>query len=263
MPITTRYKKKQYNTKQQNAVSFQHVGKSFFTNKKQKMMLFDNLTFNIPDKKITAILGSSGAGKTTTAKIINGLETYSHGKVFINGILLNKKTIQKVRKNTAFVFQNFNLFPHLSVLDNIIFTPIKVYHKNKDAVLNKAKKLLKQFNMEKKINCFPSELSGGQKQRVAIIRALILEPEILIMDEPTASLDPESTHDVIELIKTINNIGITVLIITHDIIVAKKATNFVLMLHGGKCVDFMKTNDFFNSNVKKSFFSNRFLKNCE
>ena len=117
--------------------------------------------------------------------------------------------------------------------------------------------------MEKKINCFPSELSGGQKQRVAIIRALILEPEILIMDEPTASLDPESTHDVIELIKTINNIGITVLIITHDIIVAKKATNFVLMLHGGKCVDFMKTNDFFNSNVKKSFFSNRFLKNCE
>ena len=244
------------------AVEFSHVNKSFLQNKKPYQVLH-NTSFKIEKSKITAILGGSGAGKTTTARIINGLTNYDNGKVFINGELLTTKTQKKMRQKTAFVFQNFNLFPHMSVIDNVVYTPIHVYRKNKNSTFSKAKTLLRQFALDKKAENLPNELSGGQKQRVAIVRALMLEPEILIMDEPTASLDPELTHEVIDTIKTLNKQGLTIVIITHDIIVAKKATHNIVMLHGGHCVDSMPTRDFFDKNTKKHFYSERFLKNCE
>lgn len=256
------YKKSNNKTNNSYAVVFKNV-KKIFSKKQKELLVLNNLSFNIYKGKITAILGSSGAGKTTTAKIINGLETYNGGNVFINGVLLkNNAKNNNFRKQTAFVFQNFNLFPHLSILENIIYTPIKVYHQDRAEVLLKTKRLLKQFNLDRKADCYPSELSGGQKQRAAIIRALILEPDILIMDEPTASLDPEITHEVTEIIKTINKTGITIIVVTHDIIFAKKTADYVLMLHNGKVVDFMQTKDFFNINKDKSFYGKRFLKNC-
>jgi len=256
------YKKSNHKTNNSYAVVFKNV-KKIFSKKQKELLVLNNLSFNIYKGKITAILGSSGAGKTTTAKIINGLETYNSGNVFINGVLLkNNAKNNNFRKQTAFVFQNFNLFPHLSILENIIYTPIKVYHQDRAEVLLKTKRLLRQFNLDRKADCYPSELSGGQKQRAAIIRALILEPDILIMDEPTASLDPEITHEVTEIIKTINKTGITIIVVTHDIVFAKKTADYVLMLHNGKVVDFMQTKDFFNINKDKSFYGKRFLKNC-
>ena len=244
------------------AVEFIGVNKDFLHNNK-KYQVLRGLSFKIEKHKITAILGGSGAGKTTTARIINGLTDYDNGKVFINGELLTKKTQKKIRKKTAFVFQNFNLFPHMSVIDNVIYTPIHVYHQTESNTISKAKTLLQQFALDKKASNLPNELSGGQKQRVAIVRALMLEPEILIMDEPTASLDPELTHEVIDTIKTLNKRGLTIIIITHDIVVAKKATHNIVMFHCGRCVDSMPTREFFCKTTKKHFYSERFLKNCE
>ena len=247
----------------ENIIEFFNVSKTFLKKDKTKNTILNHLSFKIQKGKTTAILGSSGAGKTTTARIINGLEDYQSGQVFVCNTLLTHRTAKQIRKKTAFVFQNFNLFPNMSVLNNIIYTPIKVNKQKKTEIINIAQKMLKQFNLARKANSFPHELSGGQKQRVAIIRALILQPEILIMDEPTAALDPELTHDVIEIIKEINSMGITIIIITHDIIVAKKATDNIIMLHGGKCIDAMPTKQFFDKNEKKHFYSQRFLENCE
>ena len=244
-----------------NSVEFIDVDKVVVKKDKSSSYILRDLSFVVKKNKITAILGSSGAGKTTIARIINGLDGYSDGKVFINGVLLTDKTQKSIRKKTAFVFQNFNLFPHLSVLDNITYSPINVLHKNRDEVVAIAKKMLKQFNLDRKADCLPCELSGGQKQRVAIIRALILNPNILIMDEPTASLDPELVYGVVSMIKTIKASGVTIVVITHDISFAKKIADDVIMIHGGKCIDSMNAKNFFNKTSKKHFYSQRFLQN--
>ena len=257
------FRKKTGTYSNNTSVEFIDVSKTFVKKNKTTTNVLKHLSFKIDKGKTTAILGSSGAGKTTIARIINSLEEYSGGKVIVSGILLTKKTQKEIRKKTAFVFQNFNLFPNMSVLNNIIYAPIHVLHKDKDIITAKAKQMLRRFNLSHKIDCLPHELSGGQKQRVAIIRALILEPEILIMDEPTASLDPELTHDVINIIRLINKTGITVIVITHDIIVAKKATDNIIMIHGGRCIDAMPTKKFFDETSKKHFYSQKFLQNCE
>ena len=225
-------------------------------------LILNNMSFKIKSTKITVLLGKSGAGKTTVARIINGLEDYSQGTVTINETILTNKTQKKIRKHTAFVFQDLNLFPHMSVIENIVYTPINVYKMDRAFIMKKAYDLLYRFKIDKKSNSYPHELSGGQKQRVAIIRALILNPSILIMDEPTASLDPELTHNVIDIIKQINKTGLTVIVITHDMNVVKKAADEVLMLANGKCVDSMSKKDFFNPRIKKSFYSRKFLQNC-
>ena len=155
------------------------------------------------------------------------------------------------------------MFPHFDVYKNICDAAIKIKKFDKRKVYEQADLLLKKFGLAEKKNFYVHELSGGQKQRVAIIRALILEPEILIMDEPTASLDPELTNEVINMIKEINKTGLTIVIITHDIIVAKKATDNILMMYGGKCVDCLPTAVFFDKNSKKSAYGQRFLEMCE
>src|SRR5574344_1714707 len=154
--------------KSKYAVQFINVGKTFHSKQKACYVL-NHMSFKIQTGKITAILGTSGAGKTTTARIINGLENYERRKVFVNGSLLSRSTESEIRKHTAFVFQTFNLFPHLSILENIIYTPINVYKKDKASTILAAKALLKKFNLGRKADAYPHELSGGQKQRVAII----------------------------------------------------------------------------------------------
>lgn len=178
--------------------------------------LFSNVDFDIPKGSITLITGKSGAGKTTISRIINGIEEFNAGEIFIDNVKITKRNKHKLSKNTAFVFQNFNLFPNMSVLKNIIYTPIYVYKQNKNNVIKKAEELLMKFNMEDYKDVFPHQLSGGQKQRIAIIRALIIQPKVLIMDEPTASLDPELSKDVANIIKDINKQGLTIIVVSHD-----------------------------------------------
>ena len=222
--INSKKKDAKQNTKGKPIIVFDGVEKRF--NEKK---IFENVSFSIPEGSITSLIGSSGIGKTTTIRIMNGLEEYNGGKVIIDGTLLTKKTKKKIRKQTAFVFQQFNLFSNMSVMKNIIYTPINVYKQNKEKVEKEAKNLLKKFNLSWQAEKYPHELSGGQKQRVAIIRALILRPKILIMDEPTASLDPDLIKDLIDTIKDINKqYGLTIVIVSHDMFFVESCSDKII-----------------------------------
>lgn len=245
------------------AVSFQGVLKKF-KNKNGESFVIKFPNFWIMENKITAILGPSGAGKTTAAKIIGGIEKKDSGKVFIHDVLLNSKNQSKIRKEVAFVFQNFNLFPHMSVLNNILYAPIKVLNKDKKETINKANVLLKHLGLLNKKNSLPGELSIGQKQRVAIIRALMTDSNILIMDEPTASLDPKSIHDLINVIKAMKQKEITIIIVTHDLAFTKKVADYVVPFFKkdtttNRIIKPIKIEDFFDKNIKNNHIKS-FLK---
>ena len=186
--------------------------------------ILSDVNLLIPKNSITIITGPSGAGKTTLSRIINGIDDFNRGELFIDGIKITKKNKKKLFKKTAFVFQNFNLFPNMNVLNNIIYTPIHVYKQNKDNVIKQAHAMLNKFGMNGYENAYPHSLSGGQKQRVAIIRALMVSPDVLIMDEPTASLDPELSNDVAKLIKDINKQGLSIVVVSHDLLFVKVLT---------------------------------------
>lgn len=189
------------------------LNKSFGENK-----VLNDISFELKSGEIGVILGKSGTGKTTILRCINGLEEFDRGEIIVDDISIkNVKDINKIRNKTGMVFQNFNLFPHMSVLENIIQAPISVAKISKEEAINTAKKLLKLVDLEDKINSYPFELSGGQKQRVAIARACALTPKVLCFDEPTSALDTESIKKVINIINELKNKKISILIITHDI----------------------------------------------
>lgn len=189
-----------------------NLNKSFGNNK----VLVD-LSFKLEKGEIGVLFGKSGAGKTTVLRCLNGLEVFDSGEIIIDDEVINKsKDISKIRQNIGMVFQNFNLFPHMSVLENIIESPINVLKIPRDEAINKAKELLEIVDMADKIDAYPHELSGGQKQRVAIARACSLTPKVLCFDEPTSALDAESIGRVSEIIRDLKSKGMTILIITHD-----------------------------------------------
>ena len=163
-------------------------------------------------------LGKSGAGKTTILRCINGLETFDDGEIIVDDCTMKDKShISKNRDKIGMVFQNFNLFPHMSVLENIISAPINVLKKSKEDAVKQAKEILKMVDLEDKIHAYPYELSGGQCQRVAIARACALTPKVLCFDEPTSALDVDSIEKVSKIIRNLKAKGMAILIITHDI----------------------------------------------
>lgn len=189
------------------------LNKSFGQNK-----VLNDISFELRSGEIGVLLGKSGTGKTTILRCINGLEEFNSGEIIVDDISIkNTKDINKIRNKTGMVFQNFNLFPHMSVLENIIQAPISVSKISKEEAINNAKKLLQLVDLEDKINAYPFELSGGQKQRVAIARACALTPKVLCFDEPTSALDEASIKKVINIINELKNKKIAILIITHDI----------------------------------------------
>jgi polar amino acid transport system ATP-binding protein len=238
----------------ENVVVFKDVRKLFAQD-----IILNGISFEIRKNECVAIMGPSGSGKTTIAKMINGLINPDSGHVFVNGMKLNQKHIYYIRKQTSFIFQNFNLFIHMNALENIIYTPINVYNKKEELVLKEARFLAEKFRVEHVLEKYPSQLSGGQKQRIAIIRSLILEPDIIIMDEPTASLDPEMTSEVVGMIQEIKRGGITVVIVTHDLHVAKNAADKILFIAEKECQDFLKVDDFFTKDYLKSPHATKFL----
>jgi len=242
------------------AVCFEGVSKKFKNKNGEKITLnFPN--FWIAKGKTTAVLGPSGVGKTTAAKIISGIESKDSGDVVVHKTSLSKKTQAKIRKSVAFVFQNFNLFPHMSVIDNIIYAPLKVLHKDRLKTEQKAYELLKQLGLYEKKNCMPCELSIGQKQRVAIIRALMTDSDILVMDEPTASLDPRSIHDLVGVVNSLKKRKITIIIVTHDLAFAKKVADYAIPFfkkNTDKKIAPVKIDRFFEKNSKDRY-ARRFL----
>lgn len=190
-----------------------NLNKSFGENK-----VLNNINFEVNTGEVCVILGKSGAGKTTILRCINGLETFDDGEIIVdNYVMKDKSHISKNRDKIGMVFQNFNLFPHMSVLENIISAPINVLKKSKEDAIKQAKEILKMVDLEDKINAYPYELSGGQCQRVAIARACALTPKVLCFDEPTSALDIDSIEKVSKIIRNLKSKGMAILIITHDI----------------------------------------------
>lgn len=191
-----------------------------------------NLT--IKEKEVVVIIGPSGSGKSTLLRCMNYLEEPTSGEVSVDGIVLDgEANINKVREEVGMVFQRFNLFPHMTVLQNIMLAPIKVRHVAKQEAEETARKLLARVGLADKADAYPSQLSGGQQQRVAIARALIRRPALILADEPTGSLDPDATQEILSLLEDLHRAGQTILLITHNPTVAARAERR-LTLQGGK-----------------------------
>lgn len=196
------------------------------------------ISFEIESGEIGVVLGRSGAGKTTLMRCINGLEKFDSGEIIVDNIeIKDSKDINKLRGVIGMVFQNFNLFPHLTVLENIIEAPISVFKRNRKETEDLAMKLLEMVDLSDKRDFYPSDLSGGQQQRVAIARTCALMPRVLCFDEPTSALDSENIDNVINIIKKFKEKNMSVLIITHDMNFANKVADKIIYIEEGVLVD--------------------------
>ena len=231
-----------------------NVKKSF-----DKLNVLKGISFNVEKGEVISVIGPSGCGKSTLLRCINMLEKPSSGKIIFEGIDITSKNtdLPKVREKIGMVFQQFNLFPHLTVLDNIILAPVKLGIMDKDSAIKRAEELLKETSLLDKKDNYPEELSGGQKQRVAIVRSLIMNPDIILFDEPTSALDPEMVQEVLELIREVSKMGKTMIIVSHEMSFVKDISNRILFLDDGKIIFDGKNKDFFNSDNEriKSFLT--------
>ena len=202
---------------------------------------------------VICVLGLSGSGKSTFLRCLNLLEAPSSGEIIFEGqnILDKKINIDFIRQKIGMVFQNFNLFPHLSVLENLILVPKIIYKKSNSDLTDEASELLKKVGLIKKINSYPSMLSGGEKQRVAIVRALMMHPDILLFDEPTSALDPTMVGEVLKVIRELAQEKMTMIIVTHEMGFAKKVANRILFLDSGSLICDEPPEVFFNNQGNK------------
>lgn len=225
-----------------------------------KTEVLKEINFKIEKGDKLAIIGPSGCGKSTLLRCLNLIEKPNSGNIIYNNkdILNNKTNLSEVRKKIGMVFQSFNLFENLTVINNITLAPIKLNMLTEQQATKKASELLKKIDLYDKKDNYPHELSGGQRQRVAIIRALIMNPEILLFDEPTSALDPEMVGEVLELIKKIADDGMTMIIVSHEINFIKKCANKIMFIAEGKVSFFGTVEEAFNN--KDNNRLNEFLK---
>ncbi|MEK4875881.1 amino acid ABC transporter ATP-binding protein [Bacillus sp. FSL W8-0102] len=198
-----------------------------------------DISIDIHPKEVVVVIGPSGSGKSTFLRCLNMLETISGGHVIIDGMDLadKKMDINKVRTEVGMVFQQFNLFPHKTVLENITLSPIIVRKWSKEKAEKKAMELLEKVGLSDKANVYPHSLSGGQKQRVAIARALAMEPKVMLFDEPTSALDPEMVGEVLEVMKQLAQEGMTMVVVTHEMGFAREVGDRVVFMDGGYIVE--------------------------
>lgn len=208
--------------------------KSFGSNEVLK-----GITTRFNEGDVVCIIGPSGSGKSTFLRTLNGLEEITSGTVIVDGYdLSNKKTnLNQVRQEVGMVFQQFNLFPNMTALDNITYAPLELKKLTKDEARTKALDLLKKVGLSDKADAMPESLSGGQKQRVAIARALAMDPDLMLFDEPTSALDPEMVGDVLEVMQELAKEGMTMLIVTHEMGFARKVANRVIFTDGGEILE--------------------------
>jgi polar amino acid transport system ATP-binding protein len=210
-----------------------NLNKSF----KQNRVLKD-ITFELEKGEVGVLLGKSGAGKTTILRCINDLEKFDSGEIIIdNKTIKSSKDMAEIREEIGMVFQNFNLFPHMTVLENIIESPVNIFKVDRSEAEKSAKELLKLVDLEDKLDAYPFELSGGQQQRVAIARSCALMPKVLCFDEPTSALDSDTIQRVVAIIKKLKDKGMTVLIITHDVAFADSVADKIISIKDGVVED--------------------------
>lgn len=201
-----------------------------------KKNVLKNINFSVEEKEIVSIIGPSGSGKSTLLRCINRMVTPTSGEILFDRKLITSANIGEIRKEIGMVFQHFNLFENLTVLENIILAPVKLKLLSQAEAKKRALAMLKEINLYDKKDSYPISLSGGEKQRVAIIRTLILEPRLILLDEPTSALDPEMTKEVIELIKHLKDKGITLIIVSHEMEFVKEFSNRIIFIENGKLI---------------------------
>ena len=214
-------------------------------------LALNKVSFTLDQGKVLVIMGPSGSGKSTLIRTINGLETFDKGELNVLGIKIradsDERKIQKIRRRVGMVFQQFNLFPHLSILENITLAPIQVQKRNKKEAEEYGMYLLCQMGIESHAKKYPGQLSGGEQQRVAIARSLALKPELLLFDEPTSALDPERINEVLDAMRRLADQGMTMIVVTHEIKFAKEVSDQVLFIDSGKILEISSPEVFFSN----------------
>lgn len=225
-------------------LKIEHLKKAYGDN-----VVLKDISVDVAPGEVIVIIGPSGCGKSTFLRCINGLEPIQGGSVSIEGQLIDgsSKNITKLRQRIGMVFQSYELFPHKTVLDNVMLSPLKVQKRPKDEVKAEALALLERVGLKDKAKSFPRQLSGGQKQRVAIARALAMKPEVMLLDEITAALDPEMVREVLDVILDLAREGKTMLIVTHEMSFARAVADRVLFFDGGEIVEQDIPEEFFDS----------------
>ena len=210
-----------------------------FTGRGVVVRAVDGVSTTVDKAEVVVVIGPSGSGKSTFIRCINGLEKFNEGHVYIDGVdIANRKTnINKIRAEVGMVFQQFNLFPHKTVLENLTLAQMRVRKRSRKEAKEKARMLLEKVGIAEKESEYPSRLSGGQQQRVAIARALAMDPKVMLFDEPTSALDPEMVGEVLDVMKTLAREGMTMVVVTHEMGFAREVADRVLFMDEGKMVE--------------------------
>jgi len=227
------------------------------------LKVLKNISTTINKGEIISIIGPSGSGKSTFLRCINKLEEPTEGHIYIDGMdLMDKNTdINKIRERVGMVFQHFNLFPNMTVLENLTLSPMMVKKESKEEAEKYASYLLEKVGLSDKSNSYPAQLSGGQKQRIAIARALAMKPEVILFDEPTSALDPEMIKEVLDVMRDLAKEGMTMLIVTHEMGFARNVGNRILFMDNGEIIEDCSPKDFFENptNERIKDFLNKVL----
>lgn len=210
-----------------------------------KNKVLKGIDFDLETGERVVVLGPSGSGKSTFLRCINRMEEPTSGEIYFGNTLITDKNIQKMRQDIGMVFQHFNLISNLTVMENLTLAPVKLKLMNGETAEKKARGLLRHIDLLDKAEAFPASLSGGQKQRIAIIRAMMMEPKVLLFDEPTSALDPESIGDVLDLIREVADGGMTIMIVTHEMSFAKEIATRVVFIDEGKIIEEGTPEEFF------------------
>lgn len=228
----------------EHIIDISHLTKKFGEN-----TIINDLTLSVSKGEVIVLIGPSGCGKSTLLRCLNGLEPIQGGTVMLHGepVEHGKPSLHKVRQKIGMVFQSYDLFPHMTVLKNVTLAPMKVQGRSKEDAEANALELLERVGLKEKANSYPSELSGGQKQRVAIVRSLIMNPDIMLLDEITAALDPEMVHEVLNVVLDLAKSGTTMMIVTHEMAFAEAVADRVVFLDGGVIVEEGAPKEFFHN----------------
>lgn len=218
-----------------------NLKKTFGSNK-----VLRGINFELKEGERVVVLGPSGSGKSTFLRCINWMEEPTSGEIIFDGEVVTEKNIRRMRRNLGMVFQHFNLINNMTVMENLLLAPLKLRLMKRDVAEKRATELLRHIGLSNKANAYPASLSGGQKQRIAIIRAMMLSPEVLLFDEPTSALDPESIGDVLSLIQELADRGMTIMIVTHEMSFAKEIATRIVFLDKGRIIEEGAPEEFFD-----------------
>lgn len=234
------------------------IAKTFETKR-----VLNAIDLEVSQGEVLVLLGPSGCGKSTLLRCINGLETIDAGTMAFDGISYGGKDTnwRDMRQKIGMVFQSYELFPHMNVMQNLLLAPVKVQKRKKEEVVKEATELLKRVGLADRVNAYPHELSGGQKQRIAIVRALCMKPKLMLFDEVTASIDPEMVYEVLQVMRELKETGMTMIVVTHEMGFARNAADRVAFMDGGNIVEMSDPKSFFEHPKEERTiqFLNKFL----